>query len=141
MFPHGIFRVTAASPPVAVANPMANAGESIRTIRESDADLVLLPELGLTGYTCGDLFATNALLDSALTALQQIVQQTADRPSVNVVGLPMKVDTSLMNVAAVFAEGRILGIVPKTLDIPVTAINLVLSVSNSGSCSRSSCPS
>ena len=114
MFPHGIFRITVASPPVSVANPMANASETVRCVRASDADLVLLPELGLTGYTCGDLFATDALLDSALAALVQVVQQTADRPSINVVGLPIKVDSSLMNVAAVFAAGQLLGIVPKS---------------------------
>ena len=114
MFPHGIFRITAASPPVSVANPIANAAETIRCIRSTDADLVLFPELGLTGYTCGDLFATDSLLDAAIASLLRVVQETADRPSINVVGLPMKVDSSLMNVAAVFAEGRLLGIVPKS---------------------------
>ena len=114
MFPYGIFRITAASPPVSIANPMANAAESIRLIRDSDADLVLLPELGLTGYTCGDLFATDSLLESAITALFHVVDETADQPSVNVVGLPLRVDTSLMNVAAVFAGGQILGMVPKS---------------------------
>tara|TARA_R110002049_G_scaffold4601_5_gene32649 strand:+ start:906528 stop:908459 length:1932 start_codon:yes stop_codon:yes gene_type:complete len=93
---------------------MANAQESIRAIRSSDADLVLLPELGLTGYTCGDLFATDTLLQTTIDALTNVVNQTADRSSINVIGLPLKVDGSLMNVAAVFAEGRILGIVPKS---------------------------
>ena len=114
VFAHGIFRITAASPPVSVANPKANAVESIRVIRQSDADLVLLPELGLTAYTCGDLFATDTLLDKATESLMHVVHETSDRPSINVVGLPLRVDASLMNVAVVFAQGRVLGIVPKS---------------------------
>ena len=114
MFAHGIFRITAASPPVSVANPMANADESVRVIRQSDADLVLLPELGLTAYTCGDLFATDVLLDQAAESLMRLVRETADRPSVNVAGLPLRVGASLMNVAVVFAQGRLLGVVPKS---------------------------
>ncbi len=114
MFPHGIFRIHAASPPLAVANPEASAIASIRAIESSDADLVLLPELGLTGYTCGDLFASDSLLSEALNALQQIAQHSAALGSIVVVGLPLPVRDSLMNVAAVIAGGQVRGIVPKT---------------------------
>ncbi len=114
MFPHGFFRITAASPPLAIANPARNASESIRMIDESNADLVLLPELGLTGYTCGDLFASDALLESALTALREVVEHSQTHQSIVIVGLPLTVDGSLMNVAAVVVGGRVIGIVPKT---------------------------
>ncbi|NNE00606.1 MAG: NAD(+) synthase [Pirellulaceae bacterium] len=114
MFPHGIFRITAAAPPLSVAHPSANARASIAAIDQTDADLVLLPELGLTGYTCGDLFGSDALLDGALAALDQIVQHTGTLPKVVVVGLPLVVGGSLMNVAAVVQDAQIMGIVPKT---------------------------
>lgn len=113
-FPHGIFRVTAAAPRVAIANPAANAIASIDQFDRGDADLVLLPELGLTGYTCGDLFASDSLLSGALEGLNTIVQSSAGRERIIVVGLPLVVQSSLMNVAAVIAGGRIVGFVPKT---------------------------
>ncbi len=114
MFPHGIFRITAAAPALSIANPAANAKSSIQMIEASDADLVLLPELGLTGYTCGDLFGSDDLLRGALDALVAIAEHSRRHESIVVVGLPLVVDTSLMNVAAVISGGRICGIVPKT---------------------------
>ena len=114
MFPHGIFRVKAAAPQVAIAQPSANATASIRAIEASDADLVLLPELGLTGYTCGDLFASDTLLDGAIEALSGIADHTSLRSQVVVVGLPIVVADSLMNCAAVVTAGRVIGVVPKS---------------------------
>ncbi len=83
-------------------------------IEGSDADLILLPELGLTGYTCGDLFGSDDLLRGALDALVAITEHSHKHESIVVVGLPLVVNTSLMNVAAVIAGGRVCGIVPKT---------------------------
>jgi NAD+ synthase (glutamine-hydrolysing) len=115
LFPHGIFRIAAVSPKVSVANPRANAEATIECHQShAGVDLVLFPELGLTGYTCGDLFASDALLDEALDALAMITRTTQDSDAVVVVGLPMRVGTSLMNVAAVLARGRICGLVPKS---------------------------
>jgi NAD+ synthase (glutamine-hydrolysing) len=114
LFPHGIFRITAAAPPLSIANPKSNAEESIRAIDASDADLVLLPELGLTGYTCGDLFGSDALLRGALKALETVAENSRSHESIVVVGLPLVVETSLMNCAAVVSGGRVCGIVPKT---------------------------
>ncbi len=113
-FPHGIFRITAASPAVSVANPIANASASIQQIDRSDADLILLPELGLTGYTCGDLFGSDALLDGAKDALKLIVDHSDRHESIVVVGMPLAVESALMNVAVVISGGRVVGIVPKT---------------------------
>ena len=114
MFPHGIFRITAAAPPVSIANPAANAEASIQVIDETDADLVLLPELGLTGYTCGDLFASDSLLSGAIDALEQIAEHSGSHRKIVVVGLPLSVAGSLMNCAAVVNGGRVVGIIPKT---------------------------
>ena len=114
MFPHGFFRITAGAPPLAIANPAANLAASLQLIASTDADLILLPELGLTGYTCGDLFAADALLDAAFSALQSLADQTRDREAIIVAGLPLVVADSLMNCAAVVAGGHLRGIVPKS---------------------------
>ena len=114
MFPHGIFRITAAAPPTSVANPQANGEASIEMIDSTDADLVLLPELGLTGYTCGDLFGSDALLKTTDEALFQVVQHSISHQKIVVLGLPLTVSGSLMNCAAVVHQGHVLGVVPKT---------------------------
>lgn len=115
MFPHGIFRIAAVSPQVSVANPRANAEACIACLEAvGDVDLVLFPELGLTGYTCGDLFASDSLLTAALDALEMIARATRDSESLVAVGLPLRVGSSLMNVAALVACGRVRGIVPKS---------------------------
>ena len=114
LYDHGIFRITAAAPALSVADPMANALASIRVIDDSDADLIVLPELGLSGYTCGDLFATDSLLNGCLDALSQLVDHTATHRAMVVVGLPLSVQSGLMNCAALVADGAIRGIVPKS---------------------------
>ncbi|MCO8124075.1 NAD(+) synthase [Stieleria sp. TO1_6] len=114
MFQHGIFRILAAAPKLVVANPAANATAIESLIESADADLIVLPELALTGYTCGDLFASDALLNATATQLVRIARCSEGRRSVVIVGLPLVVQDSLMNVAAVIADGEIAGIVPKT---------------------------
>lgn len=112
---HGYYRTTAASPELRVADPAFNGQASIEILqRFADSDLIVLPELGLTGYTCGDLFASETLLDAALIALQDVAASTRSLRAVVAVGLPMAVGTSVMNVAALVGRGRVWGIVPKT---------------------------
>ncbi|TWT93038.1 NAD(+) synthase [Neorhodopirellula pilleata] len=112
---HGYYRATAAGPRLKVADPAFNANQSIQTIRQfRDSDLIVLPELGLTAYTCGDLFATRTLLDAAVVGLHNVVAATNGHHGVVIIGLPLTVGTSVMNVAAVIGHGQIYGIVPKT---------------------------
>ncbi|TWT67453.1 NAD(+) synthase [Allorhodopirellula solitaria] len=112
---HGYYRVTAASPDLRVADPKFNVQASIVMLQQSeDSDLIVLPELGLTGYTCGDLFATGTLLDAARDALLELVEATAAMHAIVAAGLPLAVGTSVMNVAAIVGRGRLWGIVPKT---------------------------
>lgn len=110
----GFVRVSSVCPSTAIADPEANAGAIIAALdvlRESD--IVVFPELALTGYTCGDLFGQPALLDAALRGLERIAAATAGRPGLVAVGLPLGVESSLYNGAAVLHDGGILGIVPK----------------------------
>jgi NAD+ synthase (glutamine-hydrolysing) len=103
---------------VAVANPEKNADAALEFVtRAADrgAQVVVLPELGLTGYTCGDLFfGLSTLVGGAERALERVLGSTARRSVVTVVGLPVLQGSRLFNAAAVLQAGRILGVVPKT---------------------------
>lgn len=114
---HGFIRVGVARPRLHLADPQANAAETIAILRHADregASVVVFPELGLTGYTCGDLFRQDALLRKAEEALAEIVAATAQIfHGLAVVGLPVQAGGKLLNVAAAVAGGTILGLVPK----------------------------
>ena len=116
--PYGFLRVAVASPPVRVADPEANAKVTLDFVaraHESGAQVLLFPELGLTGYTCGDLFfSCTTLVGGAERALERLLRETAASPAVVVVGLPVAVDGQLFNAAAVMQWGRLLGVVPKS---------------------------
>ncbi len=117
LYQHDLIRTAVAVPRVHLANPLANARETIALMASAAAQgacLVVFPELGLSGYSCEDLFHQQALLDAALAALVQVVEASAALPLVAVVGLPLRHDDLLFNVAAVVQGGRLLGLVPKT---------------------------
>jgi NAD+ synthase (glutamine-hydrolysing) len=110
----GLVRVTAVSPVVTVGDPAANVQAILAACEEHSASQVLLfPELCLTGYTCGDLFAQTALLDQAVASLLQLLKATRHNSTLIVVGLPLSVGGKLYNVAACLQSGEILGILPK----------------------------
>jgi NAD+ synthase (glutamine-hydrolysing) len=81
---------------------------------DDEARLLCLPELCVTGYTCGDLFLQDALLCSAREALSLLAAESSKYPAVVVAGLPFALDSKLYNVAAVICGGRVLGLVPKS---------------------------
>ena len=78
------------------------------------AKIVVYPELGLTGYTCGDLFLQDALLAGANKALLTFVEGTKDTDALFFIGMPLRKDGRLYNVAAVVNRGKILAFIPKT---------------------------
>ncbi|MFR5420920.1 MAG: nitrilase-related carbon-nitrogen hydrolase [Oscillospiraceae bacterium] len=113
----GFLRAAAASIPVAVADPRRNAAAICARIDQAHrahAALLALPELCVTGYTCGDLFLSALLLDAAETALTGICAHTQNCDPVVVLGVPLRAGGKLYNCAAVLHRGRILGVVPKT---------------------------
>jgi NAD+ synthase (glutamine-hydrolysing) len=117
LYRHGFARVAVAVPRCRVADPAFNAEQSIALLQQAaqqGAALVAFPELGLSAYTCDDLFHQRALLDGCEAALARIVAASESLATVAVVGLPLSVDHSLFNCAAVVHRGRLLGIVPKT---------------------------
>ncbi len=116
MLHHGFLRVAAACPELRVADVAFNADRTLDLLakaEEQGADLVVFPEMGLTGYTCYDLFHTLPLQRAAEAALLRLLEQKA-YCGVFVVGLPLAVDGQLFNAAAVVRAGKLLGVVPKT---------------------------
>lgn len=114
MNPFGLVRITSASTKTAVANPDANAAEIIGVLEQTeDSDVVLFPELGVTGYTCADLFGQTALLEAGVRAVARIAEATRGRRQLVVVGLPVAVQNSLYNCAVAISDGALLGVVPK----------------------------
>ena len=114
---YGFIKVAAASPALRVADCRYNAEQSVAAMRRAAAAgvrLLVLPELGLTGYTCGDLLLQPVLQQGALHALQTLLAVSAGLPMTTVAGLPLEVDGKLYNCAAVLHGGKILGVVPKT---------------------------
>lgn len=75
---------------------------------------MVFPELGLSAYSCEDLFHQQALLDASRDALCKVLDASRDIPLIAVVGVPVTVDSLLFNCAAVAYQGRLLGLVPKT---------------------------
>lgn len=113
----GFVRIGAAVPPCGVATVARNADETIalwRRAHDEGCALVVFPELGLTSYTARDLFFDQHLLGEALAALGRIVEASRALRPMALVGLPLRVDGSLYNVAAAVAGGRVLGVVPKS---------------------------
>jgi len=115
---HGHVRVAAVSSEVIVADIATNRASLERAVREAagtGASVVVTPELGLTGYSAGDLFAQQLLLEQAWDALLSLTAALADLPHVvAVVGLPLRAtDSRVYNCAAVLSRGAVHGLVPK----------------------------
>lgn len=110
----GFVRVTAASHSTQVADPLANAETTIAALdRHRDSSVVVFGELSLSGYTCGDLFGQDTLLQTCLEALKVVVEATKSSDQIVVVGLPLPFQDRLYNVAAALYAGQLVAIVPK----------------------------
>ena len=114
---YGFIKACAVSPALRVADCPYNAQETIEAMQQAAEDgcqLTVFPELGLTGYTCGDLFLQQPLLDAAEAALREILKASEALQLVALVGLPVTVDAKLYNCAAVICQGALLGLVLKS---------------------------
>ncbi|MDD3153359.1 MAG: NAD(+) synthase [Victivallaceae bacterium] len=113
----GFYRVAAAVPALRVGDVAFNTGEILRLYREAaqqGAAVVVFPELSLTGYSCGDLFAQETLLNAARDGMLRLAEGTKDCDTILIAGAPLEVDTRLFNVAAVMQHGAIRGFAGKT---------------------------
>lgn len=112
----GFIRVAAATPRVKVADVDANVEEICRMaeIAENEqVSILAFPELSVTGYSCGDLFAQELLVSRAEEAVKRLKTFSRGKSLTLVVGVPVRVRGSLYNCAAVIQNGSLKGIVPK----------------------------
>lgn len=113
----GFVKVAAGIPLVRVGDPAHNAAQLEALIREAaaqGAQVVVFPELSVTGYTCGDLFLKPFLAQAAERVLDALLRRTESLDVVFLVGLPVVAGNVLLNAAAVCFRGEILGVIPKT---------------------------
>lgn len=111
-YSHDFVRVAVGTPRVRVADPLFNAEGTVELMdqaAEQRAAIVLFPELGLSAYSCDDLFHQRALLDAVLEGLRVVLRASERLPLVTVVGLPLQIEHLLYNCAAVVQHGRLLG--------------------------------
>lgn len=113
----GFIKVAAATPKIKVGDTKFNSRQIIAQIKEATenkAKIIVLPELCVTAYTCGDLFLQSALIDNAADAVFTIAEETRDLDILIAVGTPIGANNRLYNTAAVIKGGEILGFVTKT---------------------------
>jgi len=113
----GFVKVASAIPKVRVADCKYNIVEINRLIHQaatSDVQIIVFPELSITGYSCGDLFFQQVLQEDALQGMLEIAEHTAHLDIISIVGLPIVIGHQLLNTAAVIQRGHILGLVPKS---------------------------
>ena len=111
-------RIACAVPAVKVGDVKKNAADICDYLEKADAknvDIVLFPELAMTGYTCGDLFYQETLHRAVEEGLLQILDCSRSHPALTaVIGLPVRMGMQLANCAAVISDGCIRGLVSKT---------------------------
>ncbi len=114
---YGFLRVSIASPRLEIANTEYNSEEILRLSAQAKlqgSSVIIFPELSITSYSCADLFFQNTLLNNAIKSLQKIIDYSLTNQILIIVGLPLKVDAKIYNVAAVIGSGELYGFVAKT---------------------------
>lgn len=121
----GFVRVAAAVPTMRVADCRYNAEQIKLQIDEAiseGVEVICFPELSITGYSCADLFFTQALQQSSMRELESICDYTRGKAIIVLVGAPLQVDNDLFNCAFVMTDGEVMGVVPKVnLRTPVSS--------------------
>lgn len=113
----GFLKVCAVSPRVTVAGVQSNLNAALQEIEKANKNkvqILVFPELFLSGYTCGDLFLQTSLQDACKSALTAVCRATENSALVVVIGLPLKFGASLYNCAAVVQNGMVVAVIPKT---------------------------
>lgn len=114
---YGFVKVAAAVPQVKIGNCKWNIHQIESLIAQAEGkgvEVICFPELCITGYTCADLFQQQQLLDSCENALFHLLDVTHSLNIISIIGLPLRINTMLLNVAIVIQKGKILGVVPKS---------------------------
>ncbi|MBU1144264.1 MAG: NAD(+) synthase [Firmicutes bacterium] len=112
MIKNGFVKISLISPQLEVGNPLFNVIEMVKALEKNQSAIAVFPELGISAYTCNDLFFQKALFDDVLSALSYLIEHNPFEGIV-VCGMPFIVEEMVLNVALVFQGKKILGMVPK----------------------------
>lgn len=113
----GFVRVGAAVPPLRIADVDFNVANIVKSVKEASArgvQVLVFPEMALTGYTIADLVLQQALLSKVKDGIKELLQKTARTPMLIIVGAPLEIEQKVFNCAVILGSGQIHGIVPKT---------------------------
>jgi NAD+ synthase (glutamine-hydrolysing) len=114
---YGFVKVGAAVPLLKVGDCSYNIEQTqvlMQRAEDNGVQMLCFPEMGVTGYTCGDLFHQKVLIEQAEASLKTLIEATSELSLLTVVGMPVPVQNRLMNTAVVFQKGKILAVIPKT---------------------------
>ena len=111
------FRVACAVPDVEVADVdfnIAQMAKFIKIANDANVDLLVFPELGITGYSCSDLFFQQTLLNAAKSGIKALLKESESNNIIIAAGAPIMSNGNLYNCAVIISKGKVIGIVPKT---------------------------
>ena len=114
---NGFVRVGALVNKLSIGNAIENAKEISRQIKkayEAGVEIIVTPELSLTGYTCGDMFLQDKLVKDSIIGLEYVLSETKSLNIISIIGMPISTNNALFNCGVVINRGKLLGIIPKT---------------------------
>lgn len=114
---NGFARVGALVNKLSLGNVIENAKEISRQIKkayEAGVEIIVTPELSLTGYTCGDMFLQDKLVKDSIIGLEYVLSETKSLNIISIIGMPISTNNALFNCGVVINRGKLLGIIPKT---------------------------
>lgn len=114
---NGFVRVGALVNKLSLGNVIENAKEISRQIKkayEAGVEIIVTPELSLTGYTCGDMFLQDKLIKDSIIGLEYVLSETKSLNIISIIGMPISTNNTLFNCGVVINRGKLLGIIPKT---------------------------
>ncbi len=109
---NGFLKISLMSPKLEVGNPDFNIQEMITLLKENRSQVAVFPELGITGYSCGDLFFQKGIFDDTLNSLDHLLKHNPYQ-GVIILGAPLEIEAMVLNCAIVIQKNKILGVVPK----------------------------
>ena len=114
---NGFVRVGTLVNKLSLGNVIENAKEISRQIKkayEAGVEIIVTPELSLTGYTCGDMFLQDKLVKDSIIGLEYVLSETKSLNIISIIGMPISTNNALFNCGVVINRGKLLGIIPKT---------------------------
>ena len=109
---NGFLKVSLISPKLEVGNPDFNILEMVNSLKNNKSQIAVFPELGITGYSCGDLFFQKSIFDDTNKAIKYLLDNNPFA-GVIILGAPLQVEEMVLNCAIVIQKDKVLGVIPK----------------------------